>query len=50
MIALTDFEEDDIQLMYLTYTGASDACMTLGGRDRLARYIQHDWEVSGCSE
>lgn len=45
-----DYDAATINQMYLTYTAQSEACSTLGGRDRLARYIKHDWEVSECQE
>ncbi|XP_063680793.1 uncharacterized protein LOC134816032 [Bolinopsis microptera] len=36
---------------YLSYYApASEACMTLGGKARLARHISHNWEVTGCGE
>ncbi|XP_063686827.1 uncharacterized protein LOC134820387 [Bolinopsis microptera] len=40
----------DLHSEYVSYGGESEACMTLGGKTRLAQKINLHWEVEGCKK
>jgi len=46
----SDFDADSTERRYLSYSAQSEACMTLGGRDRLHHLIEYDWEVKDCGK
>jgi len=44
------FTTSEASQRYLSYTGKSHACKTLGGINRLRKYISQEWETLNCGK